>query len=222
MRRILVSAFISLDGVMQAPGAPEEDRSGGFAHGGWTFPLSDEAVGAAIGALFDRPFDLLLGRRTYEIFASYWPFMTHTPFGALFQNVTKYVATRADSLAIPWENSVRIEGEAAEAIARLKRQDGPDLIVQGSPNLNQTLLANGLIDELTLLTYPVLLGAGKRLFAEGTRPVTLALVESTTSPSGVTISRYRPAGPVETGSFGELPELNEYERERRARFAAES
>jgi len=221
MRRVLVSAFVSLDGVMQAPGAPEEDRSGGFAFGGWAFPLSDETIGAAMDAMFERPFDLLLGRKTYEIFASYWPFMTDTPIGARFEEVTKYVATRGGALPIPWANSVRLEGEAAEAIARLKREDGPDLLVQGSADLNQTLLAGGLIDELTVLTYPVLLGAGKRLFDGEARPGTLELVESEVSPKGVTIGRYRPAGPVETGSFGELPQLNDYERARRERFARE-
>jgi dihydrofolate reductase len=221
MRRLRASAFVSLDGVMQAPGGPEEDRSAGFAFGGWSFPHADETTGKVIGALFERPFDLLLGRKTYEIFASYWPFMTHTPIGARFEQVTKYVATRAGALPIPWANSVRLEGDAAEAVARLKQDDGPDLLVQGSANLHQTLFANGLVDELIVLTYPVLLGAGKRLFDGRARPMGLALVDSEISAKGVMIGRYRPAGPVETGSFGELPELNEHELARRARFARE-
>jgi dihydrofolate reductase len=219
MRRLRVASFLSLDGVMQAPGAPEEDRSGGFALGGWTAPYDDPAINEVIGGLFEQPFDLLLGRKTYEIFAAYWPFMPDNPIGARFTCVTKYVATRADALPIPWENSVRLEGDAARAIARLKQEEGPDLLVHGSANLGQTLLAGGLIDELILLTYPVLLGGGKRLFAEGTRPGAFALTESRVSAGGVVIGRYRPAGPVETGSFGELPELNAHERARRARFA---
>jgi dihydrofolate reductase len=218
MRRVVCAAFVSLDGVMQAPGGPEEDPIGGFRFGGWVFPYWDEIVDAAMGESFGRPFDLLLGRKTYEIFAAHWPF-TDEPPAELFNGVTKYVATSsAEPLA--WANSVRLEGDVPAAVARLKQSDGPDLLTQGSSVLVQSLLAAGLIDELSLLIFPVLLGRGKKLFGDATKPGDLTLVSSQASTTGVIIARYRAAGPVRTGSF-QLPEPTEAEIARRAKMKAE-
>jgi dihydrofolate reductase len=218
MRRVVCAAFVSLDGVMQAPGGPEEDPIGGFRFGGWVFPYWDEIVDAAMGESFGRPFDLLLGRKTYEIFAAHWPF-TDEPPAELFNGVTKYVATSsAEPLA--WANSVRLDGDVPAAVARLKQSDGPDLLTQGSSVLVQSLLAAGLVDELNLLIFPVLLGRGKKLFGDATKPGDLTLVSSEASTTGVIIARYRAAGPVRTGSF-QLPEPTEAEIARRAKMKAE-
>jgi dihydrofolate reductase len=217
MRRVVCAAFVSLDGVMQAPGGPEEDPTG-FRFGGWVFPYWDEILDAAMGESFGKPFDLLLGRKTWEIFAAHWPF-TEEPPADLFNTVTKYVATSsAEPLA--WANSVRLEGDVPAAVARLKQGDGPDLLTQGSSVLVQSLLAAGLVDELNLLVFPVLLGQGKRLFGDTTKPGELELVSSQTSTTGVIIARYRPAGPVRTGSF-QLAEPSDAEIARRARMKAE-
>lgn len=202
MRKVVASAFVSLDGVMQAPGGPEEDSTGGFKYGGWTAPLFDETVGAAMGEIFARPFELLLGRKTYDIFAAHWPHAEGGPDDAiakLFNKMRKYVATRSSG-PLSWSNSVAIH-DAATDVARLKRETGPDLMVQGSSGLVQTLLRHDLIDELTLLVFPVVLGSGKRFFGEGAQPRTLKLQSSKTSPSGVTMNRYTPAGALKTGSF---------------------
>ncbi|MEA3012882.1 MAG: hypothetical protein QOD42_1427 [Sphingomonadales bacterium] len=218
MRRVIVGAFVSLDGVMQAPGGPEEDPTGGFEHGGWTFPYWDAVMGAAMGESFSKPFELLLGRTTYEIFAAHWPFTEEEP-AALFNGVTKYVATSsAEPLA--WANSVRLEGDVPDAVARLKQGDGPDLLTQGSSVLVRSLLAHGLVDELNLLVFPVILGKGKRLFGEETKPGELELVDSKTATTGVIISRYRPRGPVRTGSFAHA-EPSEAELARRERMKKE-
>jgi dihydrofolate reductase len=218
VRRVVCAAFVSLDGIMQAPGGPEEDPTGGFAHGGWTFPHWDEVMGAAMGESFGRPFDLLLGRKTWEIFAAHWPY-TEEPPAELFNAVTKYVAT-SSAQPLAWENSVRLEGDVPAAVARLKQGDGPDLLTQGSSVLVQSLLAAGLVDELNLLIFPVLLGRGKTLFGAATQPGELSLVSSQTSTTGVIIARYRPAGPVRTGSF-QLAEPSAAEQARRARMAEE-
>lgn len=201
MRRVIVGGFVSLDGVMQAPGGPEEDPAGGFEHGGWAFPFWDGVMDEAMGESFAKPFDLLLGRRTYEIFAGYWPFAAGEiadPFNA----ATKYVAT-SSAAPLSWQNSVRLEGDIPQAVARLKQDDGPDLLTQGSSVLVQSLLAAGLVDELLLLTMPVLLGRGKKLIGDGSEPGEWQLVDSRTSTTGVLITRYRPKGPVRTGSFAE-------------------
>ena len=200
MRKIICSTFVSLDGVMQAPGGPEEDPSGGFAFGGWTFPHWDEAMGEVMGRLFESPFDLLLGRKTYEIFAAYWPYIENDPIAEAFNRVTKFVATRSPE-PLAWHGSVAISGDVPEELKRLKQQEGPDLLVQGSSVLLQTLFAQGLVDDLQLLTFPVLLGRGKRLFGDSVRPGELQLVDSRTSTTGVVMSRYRPGGKVRTGSF---------------------
>ena len=199
MRRVVAAAFVSLDGVMQAPGAPREDPSGGFAFGGWVFPHWDDATGEAMGELFARPFDLLLGRRTYDIFAAHWPFTDEEP-AALFNAVTKYVATSSEE-PLAWQNSVKLEGDVPEAVAGLKREDGPDLLTQGSSMLVRSLLAAGLVDELKLLVFPVLLGRGKKLIGGEAEPREWRLLESRTSPSGVIAARYARNGPVRTGSF---------------------
>jgi dihydrofolate reductase len=202
MRKVIAAAFISLDGVMQAPGGPEEDASGGFKYGGWTVPHFDETIGEAMGEVFARPYHLLLGRKTYDIFAAHWPHAEEGPdadIAKAFNNTTKYVATRS-SAPLAWRNSVALHDAAAD-VARLKGQDGPDLLTQGSSNLLQTLLAHGLIDQFNLLVFPVVLGAGKRFFGEGGMARGLELVSAKSSPSGVTISSYVPAGEVRTGSF---------------------
>lgn len=201
MRKLIVSAFVSLDGVMQAPGGPEEDPTGGFDYGGWTFPYSDEVTGEALmSGIFARPYDLLLGRMTYDIFADYWPFITDHPIADQFNAVTKYVATSGAG-PLAWANSVRLEGDVPGAVARLKEGDGPDLLTQGSATLVRALLARGLVDELNLFVFPLLLGTGKKWVDASAKPGEFALVSSVTSTTGVIVSRYRPSGPVRTGSF---------------------
>jgi dihydrofolate reductase len=223
MRRIITTAFVSLDGVMQAPGGPEEDRTGGFQHGGWTVPYWDDALGASMGEIFSKPFDLLLGRRTYDIFAAHWPLVQSDPaasnfdalnheIATLFNGVTKYVATHAPE-TLSWQNSQPLGTDVVAALRDLKQTDGPDLLTQGSSVLIQTLLAHDLIDELRLLIYPLALGRGKRLFGEGTVPAAFTLTKATTSPSGVLIATYAPAGEVRTGSFAlETPSEAELDR----------
>lgn len=200
MRKIVVLSFVSLDGVMQAPGGPEEDTSGGFQYGGWTFPYFDEFSGNIMNEQMSMPFDLLLGRKTYDIFAGYWPNQTGDIPAGVFNKATKYVVS-GSSPQLTWENSVLIEGDVATELKKLKQQDGPMLQVHGSGNMIQTLLQNDLVDELWLKTFPVTLGPGKRLFAEGTMPAAFELMESKTSPSGVIFASYRRAGEVKTGSF---------------------
>jgi dihydrofolate reductase len=201
MRQLVVSTFLTLDGVMQAPGGPGEDDSGGFAHGGWTVPYFDEQVGAFMGELMTPPFDLVLGRRTYDIFAAYWPHASEEEGAGPLNDATKYVASRGRP-TLSWERSVLIEGDVAEGIAALKEQDGPQLQVHGSQNLLQTLIRAGLVDRYRLLVFPVVLGSGKRLFADGTIPSALRLISSTVSGTGVVMGTYEPAGEVVTGSFG--------------------
>ncbi|MGO3127858.1 MAG: dihydrofolate reductase family protein [Luteimonas sp.] len=205
MRKLIVAAFVSLDGVLQGPGGPQEDTSGGFAHGGWTVPFADPVFGEAIEALFAQPFELLLGRRTYDIFAAHWPRVPadhgDTDLATLFNGVTKHVAThRPDSL--DWQNSRALGEDIISALHSLKAQDGPDLLTQGSGALVQQLLATDLVDTLQLMTFPVLLGAGKRLFGNDAQAVTFSLEKSVVSPTGIVVSRYARAGEVQTGSFG--------------------
>jgi dihydrofolate reductase len=215
MRKIIVATFISLDGVMQAPGGPKEDPTGGFAFGGWNPPYFDEAVGGAIGEIFSRPFDLLLGRKTYDIFAAHWPYVTdaNDPIAAGLNRSTKYVASRS-SPKLTWQNSRWLGEDTVAALKTVKGEDGPDLLVQGSSELLQTLWANGLVDEFSTLTFPVLLGKGKRLFGSGTAPAALKLVKSQTTPAGVIVASYKPDGTVKTGDF-QLPDPTEAELERR-------
>ncbi|TPG20034.1 dihydrofolate reductase [Sphingomonas koreensis] len=219
MRRIIGGIFQSLDGVIQAPGGPSEDPSGGFAHGGWMFPLADDTVGAAIGDFFSRPYDLLLGRRTYDIFAAYWPYAEGegAAMGEAFTAANKYVLTRGEQ-DLPWDNSHRQRG--IDDVAALKQGDGPDLLIQGSSTLYPALLAAGLLNRLVTYTFPLVLGRGKRLFGEGTPPVTLTLVDHIVSPGGAVIATYAPAGAVNTGSFGQIDSARETERQRRMKEGA--
>ncbi len=198
MRKIIVIEFITIDGVMQAPGGPGEDTSGGFKYGGWTVPYFDEFSGKIMGEQMKQPSDLLLGRKTFEIFASYWP--QHASDWPGINDATKYVVSNT-LIKHDWKNSIFIKGDVPEEIKKLKNQDGPDLKVWGSSKLVQTLLQHDLVDELWLKTFPVTLGSGKRLFAEGTIPAAFKLTDSKVSPSGVIIANYERAGEVKTGSF---------------------
>lgn len=200
MRKLIVSTFLTLDGVMQAPGGPREDGSDGFTHGGWSVNYWDEQMGQVMSESMSAPFDLVLGRRTYDIFAAHWPRAIDDPAAKPLNDATKYVASRSQP-ALEWINSVLIEGDVAVGIAAIKAEEGPDLQVHGSANLIQTLLQHGLIDEYRLWIFPVVLGSGKRLFADGAVPVGLKLVDSTVSTTGVVIVTYQPASEIVTGSF---------------------
>lgn len=220
MRKVVAAAFVSLDGVMQAPGGPTEDPTRGFTQGGWTVNYWDEPMRQFMGEMFTNPFDLLLGRKTYEIFAAHWPYMeAGDPTAALFNAVTKYVAT-SSSEPLTWVNSVALRGDAAAAITRLKQEDGPDLLTQGSSVLLQTLLAHDLIDEFRLLVFPLVLGPGKRLFGDGTKAGALKLVSSKLSTTGVSMSVYHRAGAINTGTF-QMAEPSEAEVARQARMRRE-
>ena len=215
MRKIVVATFTSLDGVMQAPGGPQEDPTGGFTLGGWTAPYFDEELGTSLGQIFGRPFDLLLGRKTYDIFAAHWPYVTdpNDPIAGVFNRVTKYVASRSNP-KLTWQNSQLLGADIVSSLKRLKREEGPDLLVQGSSGLLQTLWKNGLVDEFSVLIFPVVLGKGKRLFADGAMPAGLKLVKSQSFPTGVIVANYYPDGAVKTGDF-QLAEPSEAELERR-------
>lgn len=220
MRRVVAAAFVSLDGVMQAPGLPTEDPTGGFPFGGWTAPHADSATGEWVSGLFEAPFALLLGRRTYEIFAAYWPFMrADHPIAARFNAATKYVATRAGA-PLTWANSIRLADAVAEVAALKRGEDGPTLLTQGSGDLLKSLIAAGLIDEYRLMTYPVILGRGKRLFGTDAAPTGLELIRTAVSSTGVTLAVYEPAGPVPTGAFKAI-DPNPLETARQARMARE-
>lgn len=219
MRPVVAATFVSLDGVMQAPGGPQEDSAGGFSHGGWTFHYWDEAMGKVMDKAFADAFDLLLGRRTYDIFAAHWPYAGEDdPIAVRFNAVTKYVAT-SEPQTLSWRNSVALRGDPAAEVAALKRQDGPKLLLQGSSELIQALLAKDLIDEITLLTFPVVLGKGKRLFGKGAMPAAFKLVESSASSTGVIMASYRREGEVTTGSFAQEPP-SPAEIARREKYAA--
>jgi dihydrofolate reductase len=204
MRKLIVAAFISLDGVIQAPGGPEEDTSDGFRFGGWIVPYADEASGRAIQDLFAQPFELLLGRRTYDIFAAYWPQQPtdskHHVIANLFNSVPKHVATHQPE-TLEWHNSHALQGNVADAVHALKQQHGANLLTQGSGELVRQLLAAGLVDELRLMVFPVVLGHGKRLFGDDASASAFTLAHSTGTPNGVLISRYVRSGDVRTGSF---------------------
>ncbi len=221
MRKLIVLTFITLDGVMQAPGGPEEDPTGGFRHGGWVFPYFDDFLGKVMDGQVGRPFDLLLGRRTYEIFAAYWPHVKDDEdlFAAAFNNSKKYVATKTLT-NLDWSNSEIIKGDVATEVEKLKKQEGPEIQVHGSGGLIQSLLKHDLIDELWLKIFPITLGKGKRLFAEGTIPVGFKLLESGISPKGVIVANYERSGEVESGSFA-MASPSEAELARRRRLAAE-
>jgi dihydrofolate reductase len=215
MRKVAVNTFVSLDGVMQAPGGPEEDPTGGFTHGGWSVNYwDDEMMGQMAQA---GPYELLLGRGTYEIFAAHWPYVTDDPIADHLNSTRKHVAsTTLDQ--VEWNNSTLITGDVADYVAMLKSQDGPEIQVHGSPGLIQTLLKHGLIDEFRLWIFPVVIGTGKRFFGDGTIPAALKLVDSKVSKTGVTINTYEPAGDIDSGSF-EFDEPTPAEIERRRRLA---
>jgi dihydrofolate reductase len=200
MRKLIVSTFLTLDGVMQAPGGPEEDDSGGFAHGGWSVNYWDELMSRTMTEAMSVPFDLLLGRKTYDIFAAYWPQAPEEAGGKPLNDATKYVASRSRP-TLEWKESVPIDGDAAEQIAALKQEDGPELQVHGSGNLIQTLLRHNLVDGYRLWVFPLVIGSGKRLFSDGTIPAGLKLVDSKVSTTGVVIGTYEAAGEIVTGSF---------------------
>lgn len=223
MRKIIAAAFISLDGVMQAPGGPEEDPTGGFEHGGWVAGHWDDAVGTAVSESFAAPFDLLLGRKTYDIFAAHWPYVEtategdafeelNSDIAVTFNRVTKYVAThRPESLT--WQNSKALGPDVVARLRELKQEDGPNLLIQGSGEFIQTLLAHDLIDEFRLSIFPLVLRKGKRLFGDGTQPRGLTLTKWAASPNGVLIATYERGGKVATGSFAmEAPTEAEIER----------
>ena len=213
MRKLVVNTFMTLDGVMQAPGGPEEDPAGGFDLGGWSVNYWDDAMGQVMGEAMAAPFDLVLGRKTYEIFAAHWPHATDQPGADVLNNATKYVASRTLD-AVEWSNSVLIEGHVEKEIAELKEQDGPELQVHGSSNLIQTLLTHNLIDEFRVWIFPVVIGHGKRLFSDGTVPAGLRLIDSKTFGTGVVVAVYERAGDIVPGSFA-LEEPTEAEIARR-------
>jgi dihydrofolate reductase len=217
MRKIIVGAFVSLDGVMQAPGGPQEDPTGGFELGGWVAGYFDDVVGSAVGEMFGTPYELLLGRKTYDIFAAHWPHITDEsqPDYAIaeqFNRITKHVAThRPDSLK--WKNSRALGPDPVAALRELKKTNGPTLLTQGSSDFLQTLFASDLVDELRVITFPIVLGKGKRLFGGSAQPAGWRLQSSKVSPNGVVISSYVRAGAVKTGSFAlENPTPEEIER----------
>ena len=216
MRKLTGAVFLSLDGVMQAPGGPEEDPTSDFRLGGWVQPYWSESMGP-FEDVITGDYDLLLGKRTYDIFSAYWPYNQDNPIGEKFQRINKYVLTHSDE-PLEWENSHRLGSEAA--VAELKKSDGRDLLIQGSSTLYVPLLAAGLIDRLVLMTFPVLLGEGKRIFDGTEKPGALKLVDHFISDKGVVIATYEPAGEVQTGSFETKPP-SEAELERREKWAKE-
>lgn len=221
--KLVVGTFITLDGVVQAPGAPDEDRSGGFAHGGWLVPWFDERMGELITGWSEAADALLLGRRTYEIFAAHWPHVgDEDPIAAKLNRVRKYVASRTlDTLE--WNNSVLLRGDVAAEVARLKRQPGGELQVTGSGELIQTLLRHDLVDEFRLWVFPLVLGRGKRLFADGATPAALTLTDTIMTGTGVAIHLYRRAGKPAYGSFAlERPSPAEIERRMRIEASVHS
>jgi dihydrofolate reductase len=217
MRKLTGAVFVSLDGIMQAPGGPEEDPTGGFDHGGWVAPYWAEDMGPFEKVIMGD-YDLLLGKRTYDIFSGYWPHNQDDPIGAKFQGINKYVLTHS-SEPLAWENSQKLSGEtAADAVAELKRTEGRDLLIQGSSTLYPPLLSARLIDRLVLITFPVLLGTGKSIFDENVKAGSLKLAESFVAKTGVVIGVYEPAGEVQTGTF-ETKEPSPEERQRRQKMA---
>jgi dihydrofolate reductase len=219
MRKIIASSFLTFDGVMQAPGAPQEDPTGSFTLGGWSAPYWDDVMNKVMGQNMSVPFDLLLGRKTYEIFAAHWPHAGDNPITQLFNKATKYVASRTLG-KLDWVNSKLLAGDAAKDVAQLKTGDGPDLQVHGSSVLLQSLIGARLIDEYRLWVFPVILGHGKRLFEKGSTPQGLSLVDTKSSSTGVLINTYRPAGALKPGSFA-LAEPSQAELARREKMARE-
>ena len=217
MRKLTGAVFQSLDSVIQAPGGPDEDTTSGFRLGGWVAPHWDEDMGP-FESLIMGEYDLLLGKRTYDIFSAYWPYNRDNPIGEKFQRINKYVLTHSDE-PLTWDNSHRLSGNTADAVAELKKSEGRDLLIQGSSTLYPPLLSARAIDRLTLITFPIVLGQGKRLFDGSEKPSALNLVEHFVSPKGVVITTYEPAGEVTTGSFASKAPSEE-ELKRRRKIAA--
>jgi len=218
MRKIIVVTFSTMDGVLQAPGGPDEDPTGGFKWGGWQFGYPDEVTNSWLMKIFSNPFDLLLGRRTYEIFAAYWPYQ-NDPIAEKFNRINKYVVGTTP-VDISWKNSILINKDVVNELKKLKQQDGPDLLVHGSSRLIQTLLANHLIDVLHVWTYPITLGKGKKLFQEGTAAQEWKMTESAISTTGIIFARYEPGGEVKVGSFASAT-TSDAEIERRKKWLKE-
>jgi len=216
MRKLTGSVFVSLDGVMQAPGGPEEDTTSDFRFGGWVQPYWDEDMGP-FEQLIMGDYDLLLGKRTYDIFAGYWPHNQDNPIGAKFQAINKYVLTHSDE-PLEWANSHKLSGDAADAVAELKKSEGRDLLIQGSSTLYPPLLSAGLIDRFVLISFPILLGNGKSIFDGPLKPGSLRLVDNFVSKTGVVIAIYEPDGEVRTGTF-ETKEPSAEELDRREKMA---
>jgi dihydrofolate reductase len=200
MRKLNILTFMTLDGIMQAPGGPEEDTGGGFNLGGWAFGYWDSIMDSVMDRQMSRPFDLLLGRKTYEIFASYWPHSTEVPIAGILNSARKYVVTTTLN-KLDWNNSTPVNGNIPDEIRKLKSQEGPEIQVHGSSGLIQTLLKNDLIDQFRLKIFPVTIGSGKRLFGEGTIPASFKLAESEISSTGVIAATYVRDGDIRTGSF---------------------
>ena len=208
MRKLTGSVFQSLDAVMQAPGGPDEDSTSGFRFGGWSFHFWDPSLEAPFSKIIDADYDLLLGKRTYDIFAAFWPNNQETEIGAKFQRINKYVLTHSDE-PLSWEHSEKLSGDTAEAVAELKRTKGRDLLIQGSSTLYAPLLAAGLIDRLVIMVFPVVLGEGKRIFDGSQASGALRLTEHAISDKGVAFLSYEPAGEVPTGTFATKPPSEE-------------
>jgi dihydrofolate reductase len=224
VRKVIVGAMVSMDGVMQAPGGPEEDPTSGFKFGGWVAPYADvdPVFGEEVGKLFGQPFDLLLGRRTYDIFAAYWPFAeggSYDDIATAFNRVRKYVATRKGA-DLTWKGAVALR-DGAKDVAKLKQEDGPALVTQGSTELVHSLLAEGLVDEIRTFTFPVLLGKGKRLFVDGSEPRAFKLTHGAVSPNGVIHATYVRNGEVQTATVGGAQEPSPAELTRREKLKRE-
>ena len=219
MRKLVVLTFLTLDGVMQAPGGPEEDRTSDFKWGGWSFGYWDDSLARAMSEQMGHPYDLLLGRKTYEIFAAYWPQSTE-PFAEGLNNARKYVASKTLK-RLDWKNSTLLGPNIVQEIKDLKQKTGPEIQVHGSADFVQTLLKNDLVDEFHLKIYPVVLGEGKKLFAEGTIPAGFKLVKSETTPTGVIVATYARAGEPKTGSLPPA-QPSKTEQERRTKHAREN
>lgn len=218
-RKLVVNTFVTLDGVMQAPGGPEEDPTGNFKYGGWSFNYWDDIMGKTMDEFMSKPFELLLGRKTYEIFAAHWPYIKDDPTADKFNATKKYVVSKTLN-KVNWKNSFIIKNNVAEEINKLKVQDGPELQVHGSSNLVKTLINENLIDEIKIWTFPVTVGKGKQLFGEGTNPSSLKLIDIKSAGTGVIIATYLPAGDLKTGSFA-LENETEEELARRRKLASE-
>ncbi len=221
MRNIIVGAFVSLDGVMQAPGGPTEDPTKGFKHGGWVTPFFDQEFGEEVDRLFSEKFDLLLGRKTYEIFAAHWPYAEGGPddgIAKLFREIRKYPVSRSGDVDTSWEGTTLLR--SIDDVKRLKQEDGPNLVTQGSTELVHALLANDLVDELKTFTVPVVLGGGKKLFADGSAPRSYSLVSSRVSSTGLLIAHYARAGEIKIGDTA-LAQPSQAEAARQERMRRE-